>query len=240
MVHYEEMISSCITQFIKWEIIIADDGSTDGSLELCRTFERKYENIRVLSLIHGGKPSAIWGGIKEAKGETVLFTDIDQSTQIEELKKLTCWFDDGYDVIIGSRGAERDGFSVMRKTMSRCFRTLRSLFLLPDINDTQCGFKTMRTSLAKEIFPLLSFFSTGRKIEGWVVSAFDVELLFITQKWGFRIKEVPILWKNRDIRMTKAQRKAKFLYESIEMAKETLSILVNNARGKYNRPDDKN
>jgi len=229
----EQVVGFLETQSYGWDVIVADDGSTDDSLALCRQFEHKHANVRVLSLPHGGKPCAIWGGIQEAKGEIVLFLDMDQSTPIGELNKLLPWFEQGYDVVIGSRGVQRVGFSLIRKAMSSGFRAIRRSILLPDLIDTQCGFKAVRTSLAKEIFPLLSPITSRRERKGWIVSAFDVELLFIAQKWKISIKEVEVEWKNRDTSMTKGKSGGKFLDESIRMAKEVMNIIWNNARGRY-------
>ncbi len=223
------------TQSYEWEVIVADDGSTDNSLELCTQFASQHQNFKVISLVHGGKPHAIFGGLQKTRGEIVLFTDMDQSTPIAELDKLLIWFEKGYDVVIGSRGLERDGFSFIRQITSRGFRIVRGLALLPDIKDTQCGFKMFRSSVIKEIFPLLSFFASPRSSKGWVVSAFDVELLFIAEKWGFPIKEVEVEWQHRDESTTKGNQVGKFFRESIEMAQEVLYVIWNNVRGYYKK-----
>ncbi len=219
----------------EWEVIIVDDGSTDRSLELCEQFVSQNTNFKIIHLSHGGKPHAIFGGLQDAKGEIVLFTDMDQSTPINELDKLLVWFEKGHDVVIGSRGLQRDGFSLTRQITSWGFRIIRGLILLPKIKDTQCGFKAFRSSVAKEIFPLLSFFTSQRNSKGWIVSAFDVELLFIADKWGFQIKEVEVEWQHRDESTTKGKQGGKFFRESIEMAQEILNVVWNNIRGRYKK-----
>ncbi|MBN1315747.1 MAG: glycosyltransferase [Anaerolineales bacterium] len=231
----DQVVGFLEKQPYRWELIIADDASTDDSLALCREFEQNHANVRVLSLSHGGKPCAIYGGIKEAKGEIVLFTDMDQSTPIIELDKLFPWFEQGYGVVIGSRGVQRKGTSFIRRVMSGGFRIIRRLIILPGIIDTQCGFKAMCTPQAKEIFPLLSPITSQRKRQGWIVGAFDVELLFIAHKWKIPIKEIEVAWINRDVSSTKGKTGLKFFDESIEMAKEILNIIWNNAKGRYQR-----
>jgi len=137
------------TQKFNWEVLICNDESTDNSLKLIEYFVSKHQGFRILDLPHGGKPSAVWGGIKEAKYPVVLFTDMDQSTPLKEVIKLMPFFDKGYDVVIGSRGVSREGNTFIRKIMARGFLMGRRLVLLPKIIDTQCGFKAMKTDLAK-------------------------------------------------------------------------------------------
>ena len=105
-------------------------------------------------------------GIREARGDIILFSDMDMSTPIEEVDKLLPWFDEGYDVVIGSRGIQREGFNLFRQFSSFAFRNIRRALVLPRIVDTQCGFKALRSEVAKEIFPNLSFFRSQRDIQG--------------------------------------------------------------------------
>lgn len=222
-------------QNFDWEVIICNDESTDNSLELVKDFVSKHQGFRILNLSHGGKPSAVWGGIKEAKYPVVLFTDMDQSTPLKELTKLLPYFDDGYDVVIGSRGVSREGNSLIRKIMARGFLTGRRLVLLPKIIDTQCGFKAMNTNLAKKIFPKLEFFKDKSNKKGWRVSAFDVELLFMAQKWGYKIKEVEVNWKNEDLSTTKGDDGTRFKKESKQMLQEIFRVIRNNIQGVYDQ-----
>ncbi|MEI8067701.1 MAG: glycosyltransferase [Candidatus Shapirobacteria bacterium] len=218
-----------------WEVVICNDESTDNSLKLVQDFASKHKNFRVLDLPHGGKPSAVWGGIQEAKYPTILFTDMDQSTPLKELNKLLPFFDKDYDVVIGSRGHSREGNSLVRKIMAKGFLFGRRLFLLPKIIDTQCGFKAMKTDLAKQIFPNLEFFKNKSKKIGWTVSAFDVELLFIAQKWGYKIKEVEVEWKNEDLSTTKGDDGARFKKESQQMLQEIIRVIRNDFQGIYDK-----
>ncbi|MDD4785344.1 MAG: glycosyltransferase [Candidatus Shapirobacteria bacterium] len=218
-----------------WEVIICNDESTDNSLQLVKAFVSKHKDFRVLDLPHGGKPSAVWGGIKEAKYPITLFTDMDQSTPLKELNKLLPFFDQGYNVVIGSRGVSREGNSPIRKIMAKGFLFARRLFLLPQIIDTQCGFKAIKTDLAKKIFPNLQFFKDKTDKKGWRVSAFDVELLFMAQKWGNKIKEVEVDWKNEDLSTTKGDDGTRFKKESKQMIQEIIRVKRNDLQGIYDQ-----
>ena len=217
-----------------WEVIISDDGSSDNSLSVAQNFikQNKLNNFRILKNKHGGKPWAVWKGIESATGDIVLFTDMDQSTPINEISQLLPWFEKGFGVVIGSRGTTRKDAPFLRKLMAYSFLTLRRTILLSDIEDTQCGFKAFKIDVAKKIFPKLQFFQEiDKEVKGWRVSAFDVELLFLAQKNGHKIKEVKVAWKDRDL-ASKGKNK-NFLKESKDMAKEMLRVRMNDFRGRY-------
>ena len=222
-------------QSYRWEVIVVDDGSTDTSRQLIESIIEGKAGFTLLDIPHGGKPAAVWAGIQQAQGEVVLFTDMDQSTPLGEVDKLLPWYNEGYDVVIGSRGAAREGFTLLRKLGSLIFRSLRSLFLLRDINDTQCGFKTCRRHVALETFPRLQFFKQAERPTGWKVSAYDVELLYIMEKAGYTIKEVVVEWQNRDVSVTKGQQNelVRYVHESLEMAREIMRVKRNELRGMY-------
>jgi len=224
-------------QSYDWEVLICDDGSSDKSREMVKDFVANKLRFRLLVLKHGGKPSAIYEGIKSAKGEILLLTDMDQSTPISELGKLLPCFGDNYDVVIGSRGLHRKNFSIIRKVASIVFRYLRGVFILPNVIDTQCGFKTIRADLAKAIFPKLSYFQNSKDHGGWSVSAYDAEMLFIADKWGYKIKEIPVKWKDEDKSNTKNRSLSGFVDQSIQMAEEVISVIDNNRRGKYDKDE---
>lgn len=223
------------TQKFDWEVIVCNDESTDNSLKLVKGFVTTHKGFKVLDLPHGGKPSAVWGGIQKAKYPIVLFTDMDQSTPLKESLKLLPYFDKGYDVVIGSRGAVRQGASLVRKIMAKTFLTVRRLFILPQIVDTQCGFKAFKTDVAKIIFPNLQFFKDKSDKKGWRVSAFDVELLFMAQKWGYKIKEVSVNWQNEDLSTTKGDDSLRFKKESKQMIQEIYRVKKNDLKGLYDQ-----
>lgn len=219
-------------QKYRWEVIICNDASTDNSLSILKSFSAKHANFSVLDLPHGGKPAAVWAGIQKAKFDIVLFTDMDQSTPLREADKLLPHFPK-FDVVIGSRGVTREGNSLLRKIGGPVFLFLRRLVLLPDIIDTQCGFKMLTTKAAHKLFPQLEFFKQDSAHSGWRVSAFDVELLFMAHKWGYKIKEVVVDWRNEDTSITKGDSDTRYKKESIQMVKEIVRVKLNDLKGAY-------
>jgi len=213
------------------EVIISDDGSTDGSIEFVKKFCQKNSRFRLLKNPHGGKPFAVRAGVEKAKGEIVLFTDMDQSTPINQIARLLPFFEKNYDVVIGSRGQVRKGYSLLRRLASKVFIIVRQMLLLGDIIDTQCGFKAFKNKVAKDLFSRLLIFKKTEKAKGWKVGAFDVELLFIAQKRGYKIVEVAVAWQDRDAAVQGKQKK--YFKESKQMLKEILRVKLNDLRGAY-------
>lgn len=212
------------------EVIISDDGSTDRSLKLAERFIKSRPRFSLIKNAHGGKPFAIKSGIEGAGGDLILFTDMDQSTPITEISKLLPYFEKDYVIVIGSRGMRRQDFPWYRKLMAFAFRTFRRMILLKNIVDTQCGFKAFKREVIKELFGNLQIFKEAKTVKGWRVGAFDVELLFLAQKKGYKIAEVPVSWQDRDLSLGKER---KFFQESKEMLKEILRVKLNDLRGVY-------
>ncbi|MDF1513045.1 MAG: glycosyltransferase [Anaerolineae bacterium] len=220
-----------------WEVIVSNDESSDGSRQFVSDFIQDKDNWSLVDIKHGGKPAAVWAGIQAARGEIILFTDMDQSTPITELEKLLPWYEQGYDVVIGSRGTHREGTSFFRQLGSIIFLTLRQLIILSQIRDTQCGFKSCRRQVALDTFPKLQFFKEQENPTGWKVSAYDVELLFLAQHMGYRLKDVEVEWYNRDLSDTKSPEGAmkRYIRESMEMAREVARVKMNQIKGNYNK-----
>ena len=175
------------------EIIVVNDGSSDQTAELVRTYTRQDSTVRLLSNPgNRGKGYSVRNGILHAKGEFILFTDADLSSPIEEAPKLFQALENGADIAIGSRWVrpelQTQRQSVTRQVLGRVFNGFLRFFLRLKFNDTQCGFKALRQHSAKTIFPL-------QRIEGW---GFDPEILFLAQKMDFTIAEVPVLWAHDD------------------------------------------
>lgn len=224
-------------QSFAWEIIVVNDGSTDNSKDLIERFGESKSNFQLFDIPHGGKPAAIWAGIQQARGDVVLFTDMDQSTPINELGALLPWYEQGFEVVIGSRSTSREGSSPLRQVGSFIFLTLRRLFLLRRIVDTQCGFKLCGRQVAVRIFPNLEFFKRKARPSGWKVTAYDVEFLYLAEKLGYRIREVPVRWANCDQSDTKdtGSGGARYISESVDMARQVLRIKLNQLRGLYDQ-----
>jgi glycosyltransferase involved in cell wall biosynthesis len=224
-------------QSYSWEVIVVNDESPDGSGEIVKSFCQKTSGFKLLDIKHGGKAVAVYSGIKEAVGEIILFTDMDQSTPINELSKILPKFKEGFDIVIGSRGLERKNFSFFRKLASFIFKNFREILLSSKISDTQAGFKAFKTSVAKELFPLLTIIKNASQAKGWTVSAFDVELLTAAVVRGYKIAEVPIVWEDRDESIAKAKERkgGKFFKESLDMAKEVLRVKCNLILGRYHK-----
>ncbi|KKU88531.1 MAG: Glycosyl transferase family 2 [Microgenomates group bacterium GW2011_GWF2_47_9] len=213
------------------EILISDDGSTDDSLAMIADFSAKHENFTLLKNPHHGKPYALRAAIKKASGQYVLFTDMDQSTPISELNKLTPYISKDYKIVIGSRGVRRTDSALYRQLASVIFLLARRMILLPEIKDTQCGFKLLEISLARKIFANMRIFGRDNHAKGWKVTAYDVELLHLAKKYGHKIKEVRVAWKDED---TSVGKNRNFLKESYEMLFEIMRVRINDLLGKYN------
>lgn len=212
------------------EVIIVDDGSDDGSLEFAQKFASENKNFKVITGSHSGKAGAVIKGMLSAHGEIRLFTDMDQATPIEEAEKLLPFFQEGYDVVIGSRDVYRKGSPLSRRVMSRSMIVLRKIMVgIYEIHDTQCGFKMFKDGAAEKLFKKISEFHHGyAAIHGSNVTAgFDVELLYIANKMGLRIKEVPVEW------LYVESRRVSPIKDSINGLFDLLHISSNRLTGKY-------
>ncbi len=176
------------------EILVVDDGSTDGTAAAVEAFAREYPNIRLVKNPgNRGKGYSVRHGMAEALGEWRLFTDADLSAPIEELEKLWDAMErDHSEVAIGSRALDRSLIGVhqpgMRERAGRIFNAvMRAVVGLP-VADTQCGFKLFQGAASLEIFPRQTQDRFG----------FDVEILFIAKKHGYKISEVPVRWNHME------------------------------------------
>ncbi|HHX42364.1 MAG TPA: glycosyltransferase [Chloroflexi bacterium] len=230
----DEMHSYLCEQDYAYEVVVSDDDSTDDSRDLVRQSIATKPAFRLVENAHGGKPSAVWGGIQAARGSIVLFTDMDQSTPIDQIARLLPRFSEGYDVVIGSRGYSRRDFPLYRRLGSAVFRAFRRLLLLRNISDTQCGFKAMRTDVARCLFPRLEAIARPTQASGWRVTAFDVELLYLAERAGLAIAEVVVEWSDRDVSRGKGK---SYWRESKEMAEQVWRIKRNAWRGLYRMED---
>lgn len=215
-----------------FEVIVVDDGSSDKTVESCRHIADNDPSVRIIENEHYGKGYTVRTGMLAAKGEIVLFTDADLSVPISDIDLLLPCFEEGYDVVFGSReggGAEqRVEEPFYRHLMGRVFNTLVQLLAVRDVEDTQCGFKAMRYEVAQHIFPRLLIHDGSKgPIDHPMVTAFDVELLFLAQKAGYKLKEVPVKWYYG------TESKVNPLSDAWRNFKDVIRVRWNDLRGRY-------
>lgn len=215
-------------QKYSWEVLVIDDGSDDNTVKLAMDFAKKHKEFRVLREPHRGKGGAVVAGMLAAKGEIVLFTDMDQATPINQIEKFIPKFKEGYNVVIGSR-ASRKGAPLMRKIMAYGFMFLRTVILRLPYKDTQCGFKAFRREAARKIFKRMKIFSEETRTHGASVAAgFDLEILYVARKLKLKVAEVPIEWHHRE------GTKVNPIKDSWEGLRDLMRIRINAFLGRYN------
>jgi dolichyl-phosphate beta-glucosyltransferase len=207
------------------EVIVVDDGSTDRTADIVRQFQKQAPFITLLQVDHGGKGHAVKAGMMQAHGEYLFLCDSDLSMPIEEVTKFLPPALDGYDLAIASReieGARRYDEPAYRHLMGRVFNLIVRLLAVRGIQDTQAGFKCFRRDAAHQLFPL-------QTVDGW---GFDVEILFIAQRHGMKIVEVPINWyyKNRS--------QVRPIQDTYNMFREALKVRLNAWQGRYTSAND--
>ena len=218
----EEVLGHLARGFRRFEVILVDDGSTDGTLEAVAGDRATLRCLR--NPVNRGKGFSVREGLKAARFDPILFTDADLSTPIEEAAKLLEAIDAGSDLAIGSRRSP--GSSVQRSLLRRLlgwgFAHLVSVTAVNGFRDTQCGFKLFRRSAAEEVLPFLT-------IDRW---GFDVEILTVARRRGLRVAEVAVRWKQSG--------KSGIRFATpIEMALELFRIRRNLRRGTYGPPSGK-
>lgn len=174
-----------------WEVLVVDDGSKDRTVAIAEERAAKDGSGRLRVVRNPknlGKGGTIIHGMREARGAQRLFTDADNSTPIEEVAKLRAALAEGFDVAIGSRAVAASNVEVhqpwYREMMGRTFNLMVQALVLPGFKDTQCGFKLFSAKAAEAVFP-------KQRLQGF---SFDVEVLYLAKKAGFKIKEVGIRW----------------------------------------------
>jgi glycosyltransferase involved in cell wall biosynthesis len=218
-----DRVMSCVhSQGWDAEVLVVDDGSTDDTISIV---ERCMDRHPCLNLIRNsgnrGKGYSVRNGILQAVGDVVMFSDADLSAPMEEANLLVAAIDGGADVAIGSRWLDRTRQTthqpVYRQFFGRCFNAVtRGVIGLP-FADTQCGFKAFRRSVAQKIFRL-------QRIERW---GFDPEILFIAQKHGYSIREVPVTWGHD------ARSRMSYLRDGMRMLEDMVVVRRNSLSGRY-------
>lgn len=202
------------------EVLLVNNNSSDNTRAVAQEFADEYSFLRVLDEPAQGKGAAVRTGMLAACGEYVFMADADFSMPVDEINKFLPPALDGYDVAIASRefpGAIRYDEPEYRHLMGRVFNLIVRLLAVRGFQDTQCGFKCFRRQVVVDLL-------SRQTIDGW---AFDVELLFIAQRRGYKIVEIPIHWYYR------ANSRVNPIRDSVEMVREVLKIRLNGWRGRY-------
>jgi len=198
---------------LSYELILVDDGSSDGTRKIMDAAAERNRSVRLEALPHNrGKGRALAEGVAAARGAEILVTDADLSTPIEELDKLRAELRKGVGVAIASRALRGSRVEVSqpiyRVLMGKAFNLLVQAVLLPGIWDTQCGFKLFRADVAHEVFAELTTDGFG----------YDPEVLYRAKKRGLKIAEVPVVWRNS------APTKVSPIKSSLDMFRHVLRI----------------
>jgi len=209
-------------RFHDFELIAVNDGSADKTLEKLRRFQKEFP-IRIIdNQPNEGKGKAVQRGILKSRFETVMFLDADLGIPIEELDGFLEEVKNGFDLVIASRFVP--GLKILRpvvwhrRIMEKIFRLLRIIIInIWNIKDTQCGFKVFRRVAAMKIFSRL----TVKRF------AFDAEVIFLANKFGYKMKELPISLQNPP------ESHIRLVRDPLNMTWDLLRIRVNDWRGKY-------
>ena len=203
------------------EVLVVENGSRDRTFELAEQYAARDPRIRVMRSAKG-KGAAVRAGMMAGQGRYLFMADSDLSMPIEEVRKFLPPQLDGYDVAIASRegpGAHRYNEPQFRHLMGRVFNLIVRVIAIPRFQDTQCGFKSFRCEVAREVF-------ADGAMDGW---AFDVEALYIALERGYKVVAVPINWyHDPDSRVNP-------LHDTWRMFRDVLRIRINGLQGVYKR-----
>ena len=195
------------------EVIVVNDGSSDGTAAIVREYASSYAVLRLLENPgNRGKGYSVRNGMLHATGDILLFSDADLSSPIEEADKLFAAIAKGADIAIGSRWLRAElqtqRQSMHRQLFGRVFNLLLRMILGLRFKDTQCGFKAFTRRASQTILPL-------QRIERW---GFDPEILYLARKFGFRVEEVAVRWgHNGDTRIHPVMDGARMFWEMVRI-----------------------
>jgi len=207
------------------EVIIVDDGSRDGTSRVADRLSDELAEVRLIRLAQNhGKGYAVRSGVVNARGRNILFADADGATPIGELRRLEIAMGNGADIAIGSRAVYDAAVKVdvkwYRRLMGRSFHKLVELLAVRGFQDTQCGFKLFRGPVAHDLFSRM-------RMTGF---SFDVELLVMAQRQGYRVAEVPVNWTHQP------GSRVNLAVDSLKMARDLFVIRRHCLTGDYRAP----
>jgi dolichyl-phosphate beta-glucosyltransferase len=208
-----------------FELIVVDDGSQDGTSALARRLSEEMPEVSLIRLAaNHGKGYAVRSGVVNARGRAVLFADADGATPFAEFQRLEAALEAGADVAIGSRAFSAQGVKVRAKlyrhVIGRVFHALVEMLTVRDVKDTQCGFKLFRAPVAHDLFSRM-------RMNGF---SFDVEVLVMAKRRGYRIAEIPVNWTHQP------GSKVRLTVDSLQMAADLVRIRTLCMRGEYETP----
>ena len=215
----EQVFNFLKEQSFTSEVIVVENGSSDGTFEIAQNFKAQHMNLRVIQS-ERGKGAAVKRGMLEAKGAYRFMCDADLSMPVNEIAKFFPPAIHEFDIAIASReakGAVRYNEPPYRHLGGRVINFLIQLFILPGLNDTQCGFKCFSGKIVDDIFNL-------QTLNGW---SFDIELLYIARRHKYAIHEIPIHWVHHP------ETKVSAVRDAIRMVQDIFRIHANARRGMY-------
>jgi len=206
----------------KYEIVVVDDGSKDETSSIVEEIAKRNSSIKLLKNdINQGKGYSLKKGILASSGKYIIFTDCDLSTPFEYVDKILLFLEKDYDIVIGSRKLKDSLIEIhqpfWREFMGSVYYFFAHLLIIKDICDFNCGFKGYKREVAHHLYGL-----SGLKRWG-----FDVEIIFLARKFNYKMKEVPVLWRNANTT------KVNPLLDAIRSFIELIQIRLNDVRGLY-------
>jgi dolichyl-phosphate beta-glucosyltransferase len=220
-----DIVGFCRAGRRAFEVILVDDGSRDGTTAVARVLSEAFPELRVIRLAaNHGKGYAVRTGVVNAIGRLVLFADADGATPIGEIERLESALESGVDIAVGSRALRDTDVQVQAKLyrhlMGRTFHLLVEWLADGGVKDTQCGFKLFRSTVAQDLFSRM-------RMNGF---SFDVEVLVMARRKGYRVAEIPVNWTHRP------GSKVRLTLDSLQMAADLVRIRAHCLRGEYEVP----